>query len=199
MLSISTSAYGVYGIVQRPGSVPFPAAIGSLGEWMWVPALGLLGTFLILLFPDGRLPSRRWRPVAWLSGLVIVLASVGTALEPGRISGLGGIHNPFGLEAYPLVTGTLGVTVPLLPFCILASAASLFVRFRRSRVQQRQQIKWIAFAASLVALGYLMLLIPETLFVPSGTSGDPPLWVRLFEDAVTVSYGESRWPWASPC
>jgi hypothetical protein len=114
---------------------------------------------------------------------------VGTALEPGRISGLGGIHNPFGLEAFPLVPGTLGVTVPLLPFCILASAVSLFVRFQRSGPQQRQQIKWIAFGASLVALGYLTLLIPETLFVPNGSSENPPLWVKLFEDAVTVSYG----------
>jgi hypothetical protein len=54
---ISTS-YGVYGLVARPGSVPFPAAIGSLAEWIWVPAVGLLGIYLILLFPDGRLPSR---------------------------------------------------------------------------------------------------------------------------------------------
>ena len=62
MLANLSSGYGTYGLlVARPGSVPFPAAIGSLGVWMWAPALGLMGTYLILLFPDGRLPSRRWR------------------------------------------------------------------------------------------------------------------------------------------
>ena len=188
MLSISTSAYGLYGIVQRPGSVPLPAAIGSLGEWMWVPALGLLGTFLILLFPDGTLPSGRWRPVAWLSGLVIVLASAATALDPGPIPALGGIDNPFGLEGRPWILDALSTTLLLLPLCILASAVSLFVRFRRSGRQQRQQIKWIAFAASLVALGYLLLLFPEALLAPGGAGPTRPLWVKLFEDAVTVSY-----------
>jgi hypothetical protein len=90
MLAISTGGYGAYGLVANPGSVPFPAAIGSLTEWIWAPALGLLGTFLVLLFPDGRLPSRRWRPVAWLSVAVIVLVSAGIALRPGRLTDLGG-------------------------------------------------------------------------------------------------------------
>jgi len=59
MLSILISVYGSCGLVVRAGSVPFPAEIGSLGEWMWVPAVGLLGIYFVLLFPDGRLPSRR--------------------------------------------------------------------------------------------------------------------------------------------
>src|SRR5919205_3008996 len=69
MLANLTSGYGTYGLLARPGSVPFPAAIGSVGEWMWAPAVGLLGIYLPLLFPDGRLPSRRWRPLAWFSGV----------------------------------------------------------------------------------------------------------------------------------
>jgi hypothetical protein len=59
MLANLSSGYGMYGLLARPGSVPFPAAIGSVGEWMWVPTVGLLGIYLILLFPDGRLPSKR--------------------------------------------------------------------------------------------------------------------------------------------
>ena len=101
MVMLISTYYGLYGLVVRPGSVPFPAAIGSLGEWVWVPAVGLLGIYLILLFPDGRLPSRRWRPLAWLSGGVIVLASAGFALSPGPMDGLPWIRNPFGLEEYP--------------------------------------------------------------------------------------------------
>ncbi len=115
MLSNLTIGYGTYGLLAaRPDSVPFPAAIGSLGVWTWAPTLGLLGIYLILLFPDGRLPSRRWRPLAWLSGAVIILVSLGTALTPGRLPDLGGVRNPFGLEKYPWVAdATLGVMLLL--------------------------------------------------------------------------------------
>ena len=132
MIMPISSSYGVYSLVVRPGSVPFATAIGSLGEWMWAPALGLFGIYLILLFPDGRLPSRRWRPLAWLSGVVIILVSAGFALSPGPMDGLGGVRNPFGLEEYPwLADATLGVIL-LLPLCILASAVSLVLRFLRN-------------------------------------------------------------------
>src|SRR5918998_1914415 len=73
--------YSVYGLAS-PGSVPFPAAMAGLGQWLWVPTVGLLAIYLVLLFPDGRLPSRRWRPLARVSGAVIVLASVGSGLSP---------------------------------------------------------------------------------------------------------------------
>ena len=55
--------YGVYGLA-KPGSVPFPVVIYALSQWLWVPTVGLLAIYLVLLFPDGRLPSRRWRPLA---------------------------------------------------------------------------------------------------------------------------------------
>ena len=185
MMLISTS-YGLYGLVVKPDSLPFPAAIGSLGEWMWVPAVGLLGIYLVLLFPDGRLPSRRWRPLAWLSGAVIVLASAGFALSPGPMDGLPGIPNPFGLEKYPWVAdATLGVIL-LLPVCILAAAASLVLRFLRSGGEEREQIKWLAFAASVLGLGLSSFLIPGIM--PEATAGAAPLWVNLLENAVTLSF-----------
>src|SRR5215210_6733400 len=54
------------------GSVPFPVVVAGINNWLWVPAVGVLGTYLLLLFPDGRLPSSRWRPLAWLCGAVLV-------------------------------------------------------------------------------------------------------------------------------
>jgi hypothetical protein len=187
MIMLISSSYGVYGLLARPGSVPFPAAIGSLGVWMWVPAVGLLGTYLILLFPDGRLPSKRWRPLAWLSGVAIVLVSAGSALSPGPMDGLPGIPNPFGLEKYPWVAdATLSLTL-LLPLCILASAVSLVLRFLRSRGEEREQIKWLAFAALILGLGFSSYVIPGNI-LPDEAGGVDPLWENLLEDAVTLSF-----------
>jgi len=84
--------YGIYGLA-RPGSVPFPVAVYALGEWLWVPTVGLLAIYLVLLFPDGRLPSRRWRPLAWLAGAAIVLGGAGNGLAPGPIADFGGVRN----------------------------------------------------------------------------------------------------------
>jgi signal transduction histidine kinase len=189
MLGDFATAYGVYGLVARPGSVPFPAEVGWLGEWLWVPAIGLLGTYLILLFPDGRLPSRRWRSVAWLSGAAIVLASAGAGLVPEPLPDLGGIQNPSGLYGYPELAYALFDVRLLLPLCILASAASLIVRFRRSGSEAREQIKWIAFAASLMGLGLLVEVVSALIVAPDdfGTSGTQPFWLKLFQDAVRLS------------
>ena len=188
MFASLASAYGVYGLLARPGSVPFPAAIGSLGEWMWAPALGLVGTYLILLFPDGRLPSRRWRPLAWLSGAVIVSVSLGFALTPGRLPALGGVRNPFGLEAHSWIAYG-GYAFPLLPVCILASALSLVLRYRRSRGEERQQIKWIAFAASVVGVMYLIAMVSAFIF-PSRAwfAAGSPLWLDLLAYAALLSF-----------
>ena len=187
MLANLTSGYGTYGLLAKPGSVPFPATIGSLGEWMWAPALGLLGTYLILLFPDGRLPSRRWRPLAWLSGAVVVLVCVGSALTPGPMEGFPSTRNPFGLEEYPWIAdASQGVTL-LFPVCIMASAISLVLRFVRSGGEEREQIKWLAFAALILGLGFSSFVIPGIL-LPEDTGGDNPLWENLLEDAVTLSF-----------
>jgi hypothetical protein len=187
MLSNLTIGYGTYGLLAaRPGSVPFPAAIGSLGVWTWALTLGLLGIYLILLFPDGRLPSRRWRPLAWLSGAVIVLVSLGTALTPGRLPDLGGVPNPFGLEEYPWVAeAAQGVTL-LLPLCMLASALSLVLRFVRSGGEEREQIKWLAFAALILGLGSSSFVIPS-IILSNDAGGADPLWVNLLEDAILLS------------
>jgi hypothetical protein len=187
MLNIMSGGYGIYGLLASPGSVPFPAAIGSQGEWMGPATVGLLGTFLILLFPDGRLPSGRWRPLAWLSGTVLVLGSVGNALAPGPLPDLGGVRNPFGLEGYPWMSGARDAVNLLLSLCMLASASSLVLRYRRSGGEVREQIKWIAFAASLVALGVSGAVVLGT-FAPDAAGGTHPLWVGLVEDAITLSF-----------
>jgi hypothetical protein len=119
---------------------------------------------------------------------VIVLVSAGFVLSPGPMDGLGGVRNPFGLEKFPwLADATLGVMV-LVPLCILVSAISLVLRFLRSEGEQREQIKWLAFAASILGLGFSSYIIPSVFVVEDPTGGAGPLWVNLLEDAVTLSF-----------
>jgi hypothetical protein len=89
---------------ESPSSLaPNSVALDALTQWTWVPPVGLLGIYMILLFPDGKLPSRRWRPLAWFSGAVMVLVSVALTLIPGHLEGHPGVRNPFGLEGHPMV------------------------------------------------------------------------------------------------
>jgi hypothetical protein len=187
IFAIMSSSYAMYALlVASPGSVPFPAAIASLGEELAPATAGLIGTFLLLLFPDGRLPSRRWRPLAWLSGAVIISMIVGGILTPGRLQDLG-VRNPFELEGHPWVGNLVQSVTLLLPFCILASAVSLVVRFVRSEGEEREQIKWLAFAALILGLGFASFVIPGIL-MPESAEGANTIWGNLLEDAVTLSF-----------
>ena len=186
--------YGVYGLA-RPGSVPFPVVIYALAQWLWVPTVGLLAIYLVLLFPDGRLPSRRWRPLAWLSGVVIVLLSVTQGLLPGPLPDFGGVRNPLGLEGQPWVAdATNAIFVPFL-LCILASAGSLILRYRRSRGEVRQQIKWIAFAASFVGLVFVSAMVTSVIlffFAPQTwerTADTLPFLLELLFYVMLLSFG----------
>jgi hypothetical protein len=172
------------------GSEPYPVIIDALTLWTWVPPVGLLAIYMILLFPDGRLPSRRWRPLAWLSGAVMVLASVAVTLTPGPLPDHPRVHNPLGLEGYPIVTQALTGSVVLLPICILASATSLVWRYRHSGGEVRQQIKWVVFAASLVGMTYAVTLVSGLFLTPETftTGQEAPLWLALLQDAVLISY-----------
>ena len=165
MLLAVTDNYSIYG-VARPGSVPFPVAVGTIGnQWLWVPTVGLLGIYMILLFPDGKLPSKRWRPLALFSGVMIVVLSITQGLSPGPLENQAGVRNPFGLEALPWLVDVANIILPLLPICILASAVSMVLRFRRSVGEVRQQIKWITFVASSAGLLYFIAMISQVVVV----------------------------------
>ena len=163
--------------------------VAGINNILWVPTGGLLGTYVFLLFPDGKLPSGRWRPLAWLAGVVIMLLSLGVGLAPGPLQNLGGTRNPFGLEEQPWVETAGYFVLPLLPLCMLASVLSLVMRYRRSRGEERQQIKWIAFAASFVGLLYLIAMVCAFI-IPSGAwfQAGSPLWLDLLGYAALISF-----------
>ncbi len=148
-LSEVADEYATYGL---PGTL----AMAWLMSWLWVPGVALLLFFLPLYFPDGRLVSPRWRWLVRVALVFCVGAAVYSALSPGEIPASGGIVNPLGIEALRSVSELLGPFVFVLYFAFLfASAASLVVRFRRSGSVERQQIKWLAFAALFIPLWFL--------------------------------------------
>jgi hypothetical protein len=137
--------------------------------WPW--SVGLPGVYMILLFPDGRLPSRRWRAFALFAGAVIALMPALFLLPvQGRQ-----------WEQYPWLVTVVSLSLLVLPACILASAVSLVLRYRRSGKEVREQIKWLAFAASLVGVVYFGSILTELLFAPDSLIANetPPLWVTL--------------------
>jgi hypothetical protein len=145
--------YAAYSLLSWPGSQPSGEAAAWVASWLWVAHIGLFA-FLGLLFPDGRLPTPRWRPFAWLVGATVVAGSVAAAYSPGPVEGLGFHRNPLGIEGLP----DLSVSVEILVFALmLGAAASLFVRLRRCSGLERQQIRWFAYATAVLAGGFTVL------------------------------------------
>src|SRR5919202_558856 len=94
--------YATYALLAAPDSLLAGEAMAWLYCWLWVPSLGIV-VFLGLLFPTGRLLSRRWLPFAWLSAFLVAVGTVTAALSPGPILGLVSIYNPLGVEGFPNV------------------------------------------------------------------------------------------------
>jgi hypothetical protein len=161
-------------------------------QWLWIPTVGLLGIYLILLFPDGRLPSRRWRALAVFSAVTIVLQSLAEGFAPGPLENQGGVANPFGIEALPWLQAAAYIMLPLLPLCILGSAVGMVLRYRRSRGEVRQQIKRVAFFASFAGLLYLCALVSLLIFVPGVLGGArlpaTPLWLDLLLNVALLGF-----------
>ena len=158
--------YATYALVTRPGSLPLGAFMSWVGNWTWAPGLGLVLVFLPLLFPDGRPPSRRWWLAGWVGGLSVaaIAALAAVVLWPERGPAL--LRPPTGEEQGPqwvLDILVEYVAFPLMLAAGLAAVASLLVRFRRARGDERQQIKWLAYAAAITLVWtFLIEGVPDT-------------------------------------
>ena len=124
----------------------------------WTGGPGVLGAaaFLFLLFPSGRLPSRRWRLVAWMAAIGSATSALGGALKPGPLDTNRSIDNPVGIGGsiggILEVLGSAGAVV--LNLSVLAAGISLILRLRRARGVERQQLKWFVYAAVLMVGGF---------------------------------------------
>jgi hypothetical protein len=158
-LTSAAEGYARYGLLVRPGTLPAASHLAALASASFIPGLGCIG-FILLLTPTGSLPSPRWRWFAWLAAAVPAAFVVSWLLgmpqsEPD--SPLGAVRNPF---AIPGLAGPLrvvyGVASPVTALTMVVAAGSLVGRFRRARGVERQQLRWLTFAAALAPLAVLV-------------------------------------------
>ncbi len=156
--------YAIYALEMEGGSLPGGAVSAWIIGWIWVPINALLA-FVALLFPDGRLPSPRWRPVGWLNGVMVVVGSLAAAFLPGPSPWLAAIDNPFGLEGLQGTKDLVDASLEVLSYGILlAGVVSLYLRFRSAGRVERQQIKWLAYAGAVLFTGTILLNVgPDSL------------------------------------
>jgi hypothetical protein len=152
-LGAFANPYAVHALVVDRGALPAGRAFGWLSSWIWEIPVAMLA-FLFLLFPTGRLRSRRWRPVGWYVGGAFALATVGALVtatyswaHPFASSGPG---IPAGL------TGVLDLMISVLYSTpLLVSVVALVVRFAKSAGEERLQLKWCAWAALVLAIVFV--------------------------------------------
>jgi hypothetical protein len=148
-------------------SLPGAPWVALLPDLLWLVATPLGVALLLLLFPTGRLPGRRWRPVVWATVVATAAAVVGTALTPGPVEFFPQFQNPLGLAAAgPVLDRIVQVGFVVLTAGVFAAAGSLIVRWRRARGVERQQLKWLAYAAAMLVVAQVgASLLPRALFL----------------------------------
>lgn len=170
---------GAYSHLVSDASLALPAAhvFTWLSRWMWMPGLGVMVTYLVLLFPDGRLPSPGWRWVAIVSGVALFVPIAALAVTawgaPDEV-----LRNSQGPPSGSPAGRVFGPSVLLVGACAIASFVSLIFRYRRSGSLARLQLKWFAFGTILVAA------VAAASFTPAPTSGSGAI---AFNAVITVA------------
>jgi len=155
----SIQGYAFYAAANDLPLAPLAFAIGGPG---WVPFIAISG-FLLLLFPDGRLPSPRWRWFAWLCGIGMTLVFLAIWFYPGDFADVGHpeLENPIGIEALDPALAAFGILLLSAPLLVVGGFVSLVARMRRTTDDvERHQIRWLAYAASLMATFFVLSFIP---------------------------------------
>jgi hypothetical protein len=148
-LSALAGGYAEYWLTSGSGSQSLGQTAAWFASWWWTLLVFVPTTFLLLLFPDGRLPSPRWRPVAWSAGFGITVFVVGVALNAGPLGDFPQVANPYGIDS-PVVRVVAAAAALVVGVCMVASAISVIVRARRAGRVERQQIKWLAYGGAVV-------------------------------------------------
>ena len=174
-LAIVGLEYSYAGLVTKPGELPAPALVRLLlGDALWLPLISIQVVGLLVLFPDGRLssPGRRWIFLTGVAGAVI--GFVGVTLAPTLYQSE--VPNPLVTDAKRASDLTGGIGFLLVVTAGVAAVVSLIGRFRRSRGEERQQMKWFVYAAGLMFLAEIPLNAMEV----------PPAWTQALAAIATA-------------
>jgi signal transduction histidine kinase len=172
--------YLIYGAYDSPGTVPGVAYAAWLTEWIWIPFMAVVAMVIPLLYPDGHLPSPRWRFVVLIGAVGAVIGSFGFALVPGEFESSPGVRNPIGIEGADRLRTMADLAMLLFVFGLLGALASVVIRYRHSSGDERQQLKWLALTLSLLAVTFL-IGVPYWTLTGEGTSLD------LLEDLLILA------------
>jgi hypothetical protein len=162
-LALVSAAYGYadYGLYGG-GDLPAAVYAGWLTSWLFILPVFVAPCFVLFLFPDGRPPTPRWRPVL---GFYVVLAAgavTWSALEPGDLVSYPGHESPLGVASGAIdALNAVGEAV-LAPLGFVLALAAVVVRFRRSHGVERQQLKWVAYAAAVMAICFALSFLAGT-------------------------------------
>jgi signal transduction histidine kinase len=184
----ASGQYAIYAVVSSPDSLPWGGTAAWLEAFLNGPIIFTMFALLLLFFPNGRPPSHRWRVVLWLDLIAALLLFVGSfkpgPMETSSLESLN-VANPFGIEKIGALLNVLSSVGLYLTLAVTAvGAVSLIVRFRRSRAEERQQIKWVAFAGAIVCA--VFAAGPFLWSLPPSSPGVTLIWPVLIFSAVST-------------
>ncbi len=169
-VGISAAASNLARVTADPDAATL---IGAIGDLSWVPIIGLLWA-IVLLYPNGHLPSQRWRPLGWSVVVWLVLfgfpVAVWEAVSPSAIRG-GAPVPPGALNDLAVVS--LGTALVLFVPLIIGIGAAVVARWRHSKGVERQQLELFGYAAFVIVLGWILL-----------ATGWPGPWLALHDVAL---------------
>src|SRR5215213_9827739 len=182
-----SAQYAIYALLAQPNSLPAGEAMAWIASWL-LPIYSGLQVLYLLVFPTGGLPSSRWRWVAWLSVVYILVGVILSAFSSGAYLGsLGPIRNPLGIEGFTNVYKALLYT--LTPLLYGAATLAVFLRLRRAVGVERQQIKWFAYSAAIFAIGVVLIVIPLAINTPPWYEWAATAIFAAISPAIPISIG----------
>ncbi len=188
-LSAFMGSYASFAIHGGIGGPHLGAIVEALDQPMWIPIVAIPVTFLLLLFPEGHLPSPRWRWFARVLGASMMVVFLGILLDPGTFedSAFPNLQNPLGIEALRPVLSVAIFALVMLPIGVIGSLVSLVLRFRRSNGIERLQLRWLVTAAGTVAILYALALLLS--FGSTWATSATPGWLAILQGVAVASFG----------